>query len=96
MMVQVPIFDLLKLLDVLGIDSISFRVLNEYDEGFIRVDYLEEALQKDGWSKVYNESEDPNYCCGNFDVEYANNGYKIILRCDEDGYVFQITINKVT
>ena len=94
---QVPEFNLLRLLEVLGRESISFRTLDAIDDnGFVRVDELGEALEQDGWVKTYDGSEDPDWCCGNFDVVYTNGGYEVVLRCNEDGYVFQIGIAKVT
>ena len=77
-----------------NIDSISFRTLNDYDEGFIKLDYIDGILKSEGWKKVYDGSEDPGWSGGNFDVIYVNGNYEVVLTCDEDAYVFRITLNK--
>lgn len=90
----VPVFNLVRLLDAMGTDYVSFWMLNGYREAFIRASHVEEVLRQDGWAKVYDSSEDPNWCCGGFNVVYANGNHEVELWCDEDGYVVTVTIRR--
>ena len=82
-------FNLIKLLEISDMDSLTFRV-----EPPIDLRYFENLLKSNNWEKVLDEGGSEWY--GNFRVVYKKGTYEITLFCDVDGYVFkfEITITK--
>ena len=79
--------NLIKLLEISGMDSLTFRV-----EPPIRLRYFENWLKSNNCEKVLDEGETELY--GNFRVVYRKGTYDIILVCDVDGYIIEINITK--
>ena len=78
-------FDLIKLLEISDMDSLTFNV-----ESSIDLRYFENLLESNNWEKVLDESE--SECCGNFIVVYKKGTYEVTLFCDPDGYVIEFVI----
>jgi len=83
-------FDLIKLLEILEMNGITFSVKSS-----VNVDHVKKLLESNGWEKVFDEEESELY--GNFRVIYRKGVYEIMLFCDSDGYIIEIEItNKRT
>ena len=78
-------FDLIKLLEISDMDSLTFSVKSPID-----LRYVKNLLESNNWEKVYTEEDSEGY--GNFTVVYKKGTYEITLFCDPDGYVFEFEI----
>jgi len=77
-----------ELLEILGMDSITFKP--EPETIYLRD--FEKALASDNWEKIHEDDTD---YFSNFWVIYRKGNYEMILFCDPDAYIIDITIKKI-
>ena len=82
-------FNLIKLLEITDMDSLTFRV-----EPSVHLDYFENLLKSDNWEKVYTDEDPERVGTSNFIVVYKKGTHEVTLFCDPDGYVFEFEMNK--